>query len=167
TKQGALLQGDGTTVGIQNQLHSLLSQNSSASSMFTSLSSLGVQVQKDGSLLLNDAKFTAALTNLPELTKALGNVDATTPANNGFAKQFAVWTDALLSSSGALPGKTKAIQARIASNQKDQNNMTDRLAQIEQRLRAQYSALDTTMANANALAKYVTQQITTWNKSPA
>jgi len=165
TKQAALLQGDNTTVGIQNQLHGLVSQNSGASSAFQTLSSIGVQLQKDGSLKLDDTKFAAAVKNLPELTKALSNVDASTPANNGFAKRFAVWTDNLLNTDGTLPGKTKSIQARIAANQKDQERMNDRLAQVEQRMRAQYSALDTAMAKANALSKYVTQQITTWNKS--
>jgi flagellar hook-associated protein 2 len=143
----------------------LLSQASGASSTYTTLSAIGVQLQKDGSLKLDDTKVAAALADLPELTKALSNVDPTTPANNGFAKKFALWTDQLLSVSGSVPGKTKALQARITSNQKDQDRMTDRLALAEQRLRAQYSALDSTMASANALSKYVTQQIATWNKS--
>jgi flagellar hook-associated protein 2 len=158
TKQAALLQGDGTTTGIQNQLHALIGQKSGASSAFATLSSIGVQVQKDGSLKLDDATFATAVANLPELTKALSNVDLTTPANNGFGKRFDVWTTGLLQSNGALPGKTTAIQSRITSNQKDQDAMTDRLSQIEARLRAQYTALDTTMSQANALAKYVTQQ---------
>jgi flagellar hook-associated protein 2 len=167
TKQAALLQGDGTTVGIQNQLRSLLAQSSGASVAFGTLSSIGVQLQKDGSLKLDDAKFNTALTNLPELTKALSNVDATVPANNGFAKKFALWTDQLLSVAGSVPGKTKALQARIASNQKDQDRLADRLESVEKRMRAQYSALDSTMASANALSKYVTQQIATWNKNTA
>lgn len=167
TKRAALLQGDSTTVGIQNQLHALLGQTSGASSTFRTLSSLGVQVQKDGSLKLDDATATAALANLPELTRALSNVDATNSANNGFAKKFAVWTDNLLASNGTLPGKTKSIQSRIASNQKDQDAMNTRLAQIQRLLLAQYSALDSKMASANALSAYVTQQIATWNKNPA
>jgi len=158
TKQAALLQGDGTTTGIQNQLHALMGQSSGASSTFSTLSSMGVQVQKDGSLKLDDATFAKAVAKLPELTKALANVDATTPANNGFGKRFSVWTTGLLASNGSLPGKTSALQARIASNQKDQDAMNDRLTQTEARLRAQYSALDSTMSQANALAKYVTQQ---------
>jgi flagellar hook-associated protein 2 len=158
TKQAALLQGDGTTTGIQNQLHTLIGQNSGASSAFASFSSIGVEVQKDGSLKLNDTKFAAAVTNLPELAKALSNVDATTPANNGFGKRFAAWTTTLLASNGSLPGKTAAIQARITSNQKDQDALSDRLTQIEARMRAQYTTLDATMSKANALAKYVTQQ---------
>jgi flagellar hook-associated protein 2 len=158
TKQAALLQGDGTTTGIQNQLHALIGQKSGASSTFGTLSSLGVQVQKDGSLKLDDTAFTNAVANLPELTKALSHVDLTTPADNGFGKRFAVWTTGLLASSGSLPGKTAAIQARITSNQKDQDALSGRLDQTEARMRAQYSALDATMSQANALAKYVTQQ---------
>jgi len=37
TKQAALLQGDGTTTGIQNQLHMLMAQNSGASSTFVQI----------------------------------------------------------------------------------------------------------------------------------
>jgi len=165
TKQAALLQGDGTTTGIQNQLHAMISPASGASSTFRTLSSIGVQVQKDGSLKLDDTAFAAAVTKLPELTKALSNVDASVPGNHGFGKRFAVWADGLLASNGALPGKTAAIQARITSNQKSQAALTDRLASVEQRLRAQYSALDTTMSKANALAKYVDLQFYTLPKS--
>jgi flagellar hook-associated protein 2 len=165
SKQAALLQGDGTTVSIQNQLHAMLSKKSGASTVFSTLSALGVQIQKDGSLLLDPTTVNAALTNLPQVTKALSNVDATTPGNNGFAKNFSDWTDQMLGSSGTLPGKTKSIQARMASNQKDQDAMSLRLTATEARLRAQYSSLDSTMSTANALSSFMTQQITNWNKS--
>jgi flagellar hook-associated protein 2 len=158
TKQAALLQGDGTATGIQNQLRALVGQPSGASSMFATLSSIGVQLQKDGSLKLDDAKFAAAVGKLPELTKALANVDATVAGNNGIGKRFSAWATALLATDGSLPGKKKSIETRIARNQKDQDALEDRLAAIEARMRAQYSALDTTMSKANALAKYVTQQ---------
>jgi flagellar hook-associated protein 2 len=158
TKQAALLQGDSTTTGIQNQLHALIGQKSGASSTFATLSSLGVQLQKDGSLKLDDTAFGNAVANLPELTKALSNVDLSVPSNNGIGKRFDAWTTGLLASNGSLPGKTKSIQDRIARNQKDQDALSDRLDETEKRMRAQYSALDTTMSQANALAKYVTQQ---------
>ena len=167
TKTAALLQGDGTTTGIQNQLHSLLSQSTRASSVFSTLSSIGVRVQKDGSLKLDDATFASAVTNLPELTKALSNVDLTNPANNGFGKRFSDWATNLLASNGSIPGKEQAIQARITSNQKDQDALNNQLAATEKRLRAQYTALDATMSTANALSAYVTQQIATWNKNTA
>jgi len=158
TKQAALLQGDGTATTIQNQLHSLVGTKSGASATFATLSSIGVELQKDGSLKLNDAKFADAVAKLPELSKALANVDPTTASNNGIGKRFAAWTTGLLASNGALPGKAKSIQDQLARNQKDQDALSDRLDATEARMRAQYNALDTTMAKANALAKYVTQQ---------
>jgi flagellar hook-associated protein 2 len=139
----------------------MVSPASPASSFFTTLSSIGVQLQKDGSLKLDDVAFGKAVANLPELTKALSNVDNAVPTNHGFGKRFFAWTERLLASTGSLPGKSKSIQARIAANQKDQEKLSDRLEMVERRMRAQYSALDTTMAKANALSKYVQQQFYT------
>ncbi|MES2229620.1 MAG: flagellar filament capping protein FliD [Pseudomonadota bacterium] len=167
TKTAALLQGDATTTGLQNQLRSMVGGAGKASAVFGTLSDIGLEFQKDGRLKVNDSKLTAALAKLPELTKAMTNVDLTTPANNGFGKTLTSWADGLLSTNGSLNGKTKSIQSQIASNQKDQDHLNDRLTAIEARIRAQYTALDATMSNANALSKYVTQQITTWNKSTA
>ena len=158
TNTAAPLQGDSTAVSIQNQMHSLISQVTGASSTFSTLSSLGIQLQTDGSLNLDSATFNNALANLPELTKALSNVDATNPSNNGFGKRFSDWTTSLLQTGGTLPGKTAAIQSSITSNQKDQDAMNTQLAATQARLQAQYTALDSTMAQANALAAYVQQQ---------
>ncbi len=166
-KSGALLQGDALTTGLQTQLRALVSQPGSASKQYGALSNIGLEFQKDGSLKLDGTKVSAALANLPELTLAMTNVSVSEPGKNGFAKKFADWADGLLATDGRLPGKTKSIQSQIVSNQKDQAKFNDRLSQIETRLRAQYSTLDKTMSKANALSQYVTQQITTWNKSNA
>jgi len=158
SKTAAPLQGDSTATSIQNQLHAMLSQSTGASSTFSSLSSLGVQVQKDGSVLFDATTFNNAIANLPEVTKALSNVDPKNALNNGFGKRFSDWTGSLLSVGGSLPGKTASIQSTITSNQKDQQSMQDRLTQTQARLQAQYTALDTTMSQANSLAAFVTQQ---------
>ena len=165
TKSGALLQGDALTTGLQTQLRALVSQPGDASKQYASLSNIGLEFQKDGSLKLDGAKVSAALVNLPELTLAMSNKSVSEPAKNGFGKKFSDWADGLLATDGRLPGKTKSIQSQIVSNQKDQAKFNDRLSQIEARMRAQYSALDKTMGKANALSQYVTQQITTWNKN--
>lgn len=167
TKTAALLQGDATTTSLQNQLRSTLSQAGSGTPSFGTLSSMGIEFQKDGRLSINDTKLTAALAKLPELATAMSNVDLATPANDGFARKIAAWADSLLSTSGTLTGKTKSIQSQISANSKDQEKMSDRIAAIEKRITAQYTALDATMSKAKALSNYVTQQITTWNKSTA
>lgn len=167
TKDAGLLQGDRTAVGLQNQMRAQIGQNGTASSVFTSMSSIGIEFQKDGSLKLNDTKFAKALENPTELKKALGGTASGTssaddPAN-GFAKKLSNWAGQLLGTDGTFESKTKSIKARIASNEKDQARLADRLTAIEKRLTAQYTALDTTMSKANALSQYVSQQITSWN----
>ena len=167
TKQAALLQGNATAQGIQNQMRSLVSGGALASSVFSTLSTVGVEYQKDGTLKVNDTKLTAAVGNLSELQKALTRSDGAGANTNGFITRLSAWTDGLLASTGTLPNQTHSIQARIDANSKDQARLNTKLALVEQRMRAQYTALDSTMSNANALSKYVTQQITTWNKNTA
>ena len=167
TKKAALLQGDATASSLQNQLRAQVGQPGTASAAFGTLSDVGLEFQKDGRLKVNDAKLTAALAKLPELTTAMTRVDLADPGSNGFAAKLTAWADKLLASDGSLTGKTKSIQSQIVSNEKDQARLGDRLTAIEARLRSQYTALDKTMSNANALSKYVNQQITTWNKNTA
>lgn len=167
TKQSALLQGNSTVQGIQNQMRGLVSSSGLASSVFSTLSSIGVEYQKDGTLKVNDTKLSAAVGNLSELQKALTRNDGTGANSNGFITRLSAWTDTLLSATGTIPTQAHSIQARIDANSKDQTRLNTKLALVEQRMRAQYTALDSTMSNANALSKYVTQQITTWNKNTA
>ena len=163
TKTAAPLQGDPTTESIDTRLHSILAQTGGTSTVFQTFSSLGIQLQKDGSLKVDDAKLSNALLNLPDVAKALGNLDATTPANNGLAKKFSDWTDSLLNTGGTLPGKTTSLKSEIDANQKDQDAMQSRLNDIQARLQAQYSALDSQMSQTNALNQFITQQIQVWN----
>lgn len=167
TKQAALLQGNSTVQGIQNQMRSIVSRSGLASSVFSTLSSIGVEYQKDGTLKVNDTKLSAAVGNLPELQKNLARNDGSGANSNGFITKLSAWTDSLLSATGTITTQEHSIQSRIDANAKDQDRMNAKLALVEQRMRAQYTALDSTMSNANALSKYVTQQITTWNKNTA
>ncbi len=164
-KKAALLQGDATTTGLQNQLRAAVGQAGTASTTFSTLSDIGLEFQKDGRLKVNDTKLSAALVKLPELTAALTKADTASASNNGLARKITAWADALLGSNGTLPGKTKSIQSQINANQKDQEKVNDRLVAVEARIRAQYTSLDKTISEANGLSKYVNQQITTWNRS--
>ena len=50
-------------------------------------------------------------------------------------------------------------------NSDRQAQLEQRIAATETRLRAQYSALDTRMAQLTGLQSYVSQQVTNWNNS--
>lgn len=160
TQQAGVFQGDSSVLSLFNQMRSLVGSSSMASPSLQSLSSLGVQLQKDGTLQINSAQLDTALKNLPELAAALSRDVFGQPMLTGNMVKFKSWADGLLQSSGALPGKTKALKTRLEANQQQQQRLEDRVAAVEKRLRAQYTSLDTTMSKANALSSYVSQQIT-------
>jgi flagellar hook-associated protein 2 len=160
TKQAGLFQGDSSVVGLQSQLRGLLTGTSLASTEFQTLSSLGLELQKDGTVTVNATRLDAALTKLPEVASALSRNTDGQPMLTGAATRFKTWADGLLDATGALPSRNKSIKDRISSNQRDQERMEQRVSMVEKRLRAQYQSLDETMSRANALNSYVSQQMT-------
>lgn len=165
TKTAALLQGDSTTVSMQNALRRLLSTTTSGN--IPMLSNLGIGVSKagDGSIALDSAKFGAALAKSPAdvqtfFTNATGN-DAT----QGFGLKLKGLMDTILGTGGAIASKTASLDKQKKANSSDQDAMNNRLAATEARIRAQYTALDTKVASLNVLSTYITNQIAQWNKS--
>jgi flagellar hook-associated protein 2 len=165
TKTAGPLQADSAAVSLQRQLRSMIGAPSSASSAFSTLSEVGLEIQTDGTLKLNDTKLTSALANPVELKKLFTNVDTADSANNGFAVQLRAFGNAVLGSDGLLTARMAGLSSKLTRNQEDQDKLSDRLAATEARLQAQYTALDTKMAGINTLSTYMTQQIANWNKS--
>ena len=159
TKKAGSLQGDRTAIGLIGQLRSLVSQTSGASSVFTSLSSVGVELQRDGTLKLNETRFNDALTQRTELAQAFSNSDDDNPGNNGFAERFRLLTNAVVGTDGLLTTRSEGLRATIRRNEQQQERYEDRIALVEQRLLRQYTALDASMAQLNSLNAYVTQQM--------
>jgi flagellar hook-associated protein 2 len=116
-------------------------------------------------MTVNATKIDNALANLPELKKMFSNASLTDPTLDGFAKRFKTVTAALLASDGSLTTRTSGLGDQLTRNQKDQDTLTIRLAATEKRIRAQYTALDTTMAQLTSTSTFVTNQIAAWNKS--
>jgi len=165
TKTAATLQGDRIAVGLQGQLRALVATQSSGSSVFGTLSSVGIAMQRDGSLKVDDAKLANALTNLPELSKLFSADGAGNPLATGIARRFDVLADSNTNTGGSLESREDGLRQRLSRNQDEQDRFNDRLTRIEARLRAQYTALDNKMTQLNGLSAYVTQQMQMLNNS--
>ncbi len=163
--QGALFQGDSSTVGLGNALRTLVGSVTSGAA-YSRLSDLGIALQRDGSLLVDSAKLDTALTSVDGV-KAFFTISNTNAAQSGFGVKLKTFTQGLLATSGAVVNKTTVLQGSVTANTKEQQKVTDRAAAVETRLRRTYSSLDGKMASLNALSTYVTQQVAQWNKSTA
>jgi len=161
SKAAGGLQGDSAAVGIRAQMRAMIGTTSTASTMFTRLSEIGFDVKLDGSLTLSDTKVNNALANVAETRKLFANTDLLVPGNNGIATQMRALADRLMGVDGTVSTRSEGLRKRIDLNQDRQDLLTDRIAMVEKRLRAQYTALDKTMGQLTGLSSYITQQFTT------
>ena len=167
SKTGGPLQGDRTAIGLQNQLRNVLNEGSSASSVYTRLSDIGLVMKTDGTLETKSAKLDDALSsaaNLAELRKLFATEGAD-DAGSGFMVRYRQLATTVLGTDGALTTVTESLNGRIKALQKREDAMEARLVRIEARLRQQYQALDDQMAQLNGLSSYVSAQMSALAKN--
>ena len=156
-KTGGSLQGDQGALGMQSQLRGVINEGSSASSLWGRLSDIGIALKADGTLETTTTKLDNALENLGELRKLLAT-DSASSGGSGFVRRFKRLADDTLAANGALDTRSSGLRTSLTRNSKSQGTAQKRLDQTEARLRAQYSALDTTMAKLSTTSAYVKQQ---------
>ncbi|WP_353093030.1 flagellar filament capping protein FliD [Methylibium sp.] len=158
-KIGGTLQGDSAAVGLRNQFRAMLRQDSAASSELARLSDIGFNVQRDGSIVLDNAKLDAALAKPAELSKLFTTNDTANPATTGLGVRFQKLADMSTGTDGVIASRNAGLKARLDRNQDDQEKVNDRADRMQTRLTQQYTALDTQMAKFSALSTYMTQQL--------
>ena len=161
SKTGGPLQGDRTAIGLQNQLRNVLNEGSSASSVYTRLSDIGLVMKADGTLETKSSKLTEALSspaNLAELRKLFAT-ETEDDATSGFMVRYRKLAARVLGTDGSLTTATEGLNSRILGLKKREDALEARLIATEARLRAQYQALDEQMARLGGLSGYVGAQL--------
>ncbi|RCW67616.1 flagellar filament capping protein FliD [Pseudorhodoferax soli] len=163
TKTAGDLQGDSTAVGLRNSLRSVLTANGGSGNVFNSLSDIGITMARDGNLAINGSKLSTSLGDLENVKKLFiqRNEDG---SSTGLAARMKSYTGTLLSFDGLLNNKTDALGRESDRNLDQQDKINDRATLAEARLRKTYTALDVKMGSLQALANYMDQQVSQWNK---
>lgn len=157
TGKGAVLTGDGTVRTVQTQLRALMgSAIAGAAAGGATLPDIGITTQRDGSIAIDSTKLDKALA---DPTKNFSALFATNNGNRGFGAQMDVTLGRILSPVGTLPSHTNSFNSTIKDLEKQRATITSRLADVEKRYRAQFSALDSAMASMTTTSTYLTQQL--------
>jgi flagellar hook-associated protein 2 len=150
---------------LQQQMRAVLNASSGASANYPRLSDIGLELQRDGTLSIDAGKLGAALANPVELRKAFAHRDEDVAANNGFARRYADLATRVLGIDGSLTTRTEGLRQRISRNGEQQERLNERVERYQQRLVAQYTAMDANLSRLNALSGYVTQQLAALTQS--
>lgn len=165
SKVSGVLQGDSSTVSLQNSLR-MLTQSvvGNATGAFNRLSSVGIQMLQGGKLSLDGTKMATALNDMNSL-KSMFAAKQEGDEQGGIAVRFKSFTDQLLAYEGTLNTKADSLDEQLKRNEAEVEKIETRAETVEARLRKQYSALDVKMASLTSLSSYVEQMVTSWNKS--
>jgi flagellar hook-associated protein 2 len=164
TKTAGLFQGDSTTVALQNTLRNAIQSVTTAGGPFQRLADIGITQQQGGDLAVDATKLNKALANNPDDVKNLFRSTGGGSAD-GLAVKIKAVTTSLLSSNGFFKTKDDSLQLSLKRNSDDQTRVNQKADAFEKRITARYNALDTQLTSLNGLNAYISQQVTTWNKS--
>ncbi len=151
----SILASDSTLRGITNRLSTTL-QTVSGSGKYNMLGSVGLSLQKDGTLALDTTKLETALSADPSSVSKLFAGDGTT-ANTGvmgsLSKAIAAYNQ---TGSGLLTTHTSDLQARIKGYTDNINREQDRLDAYQALLQKEFTQMDTTVTTNNSDLNYLT-----------
>lgn len=157
-----VLGGDASINAIKRRLQNLLTESTSNSGIFKSMSQLGFETQKDGTLNLNDTTLTKAInTNLDDIATLLAGEENVT----GVATKFKNYLyDMTNSGTGLLKTKKDSIESNLKKIDTSITKLESRLEYRQKTLEAQFNSMETLVSGLNSQADYLTQQMNILNK---
>jgi flagellar hook-associated protein 2 len=150
TSQGVLL-GDSTLNLVRNQLASIVATGVKNGNTTTSLATIGVTLNADGSLAVDSSTLSSALQNNQATMAKLFS------STNGVAAQLNTNITSYLSSSGAIQTRTKALNTDLTNLSSQQSSLATYQSQLTSMYTAQFTALNTLMATMSNNQQYLTQ----------
>ncbi len=153
--RGGALEADSTLLSIENQLRGVLNTPPAGiSSSYSYLAEVGVSIQKDGTMALDQDQFDQALaSDFNGVAELFGN------ASGGYAARLDALSGKWLDSGGLIQSRTDGVHSSIDSIDTRIEDLNRRLDAVEQRYRSQFTALDMLMGQLQTTSSYLSQQL--------
>lgn len=149
--QGGPLLGDSTVNLIQSALGNIVSGSVTSNGVTSTLASIGISLNTDGTLTLDTNTLNTALTNNPTQVSALFNL------TNGVGEQLNTSINTFTSSGGILDQRTAVFSSDLANVKTQSTALTAYQAQLTSQYTAQFTALQSLMATTENDTQYLTQ----------
>ena len=165
-KTNGPLQGEVTAVSVLNQLRSAITGSiPGGASDFRTLNDIGVSLQSDGTLKIDETRLAAATATPAAYDKLARLFTASATNPDTYVTRIKAFVTKTQGTDGLLPSKTDGLTASIKQYDKQQADFNDRMVSVEARLRAQFNALDANLASQNAVTAYLTTQEAVWTNA--
>jgi flagellar hook-associated protein 2 len=154
TKAAGPLLGDSLLRAIETETRRAISNPvAGLSGSYTTLAGLGITTNATGALQVDAAKLTKALDTDPEGVADLFG------AEGGVAARLFSQLEDRLATDGDIAGRNTGLKGELKDIERDKEAFNLRMAQVEKRLRKQFTALDSLLSQMQSTSSYLTQQL--------
>lgn len=154
TRVGGPLVGDAMLRNIEGSLRrEAAAASATASAPYDSLSSIGVSFGADGTLKLDEAKLTAAL------SADYGSVGRLFGSAEGVAARLSTVVEGAIGAEGRVTQRSETLTATKRAATRDREALELRMVAVEKRYRAQFSALDSLLSGMQSTSGFLAQRL--------
>jgi flagellar hook-associated protein 2 len=154
SKSAGPLLGDAMLRGIESSVRRDITMKSSAATApYDTLAAVGLTLQADGTLKLDETKFNAALTaNSTSVARLFGGT-------SGVATHLYDTLETFVGASGQVKARTTTLQGNLKAIADSRAALDARMAVVQERYMKQFNAMDTMLASMQNTSNYLTQQL--------
>lgn len=155
TGSAGTLLGNATVRGVETRLRSLIGEAVEGAG-FSTLGELGIDLQLDGTLEVDQEALEDAVAN--RLGDLAGFLTGAADNSGGFAGRVDTALAGLLEEGGTLENATDGLESSIEGLADRYQRTEARIEETIARYRAQFTRLDSLIAQMNSTSSYLTQQ---------
>ncbi|PUU86170.1 flagellar filament capping protein FliD [Halanaerobium sp.] len=159
-EKGSVLQGDATAMRLQTRIRSLVSSKVKDTGDFKTLSSLGIEIDRDGVMSFDSSKFTEALDQSPEEVMSIFNADSESDSFDGMAVRMDSYLDQLMqTNTGLIPRRLDFYDTRIDSLNDDIEDVERKVEMSRERYVQQFAAMEEAISEMNQQMSWMQSQL--------
>lgn len=154
TDRSQTLGGDSSVRSLQGSLMSLVSTITNPGSTVRALADIGIKTQNDGTLAIDQAKLTSAISSDPDAVNALFQT-----ATDGVGDKLKTLVDGYTNSTdGIFVSKTKSLNNTVKQISTQIDSLQMRVDAYREKLIAQFTAMEKIVSGFKSIGNYLTSQ---------
>ncbi|MGM0370456.1 MAG: flagellar filament capping protein FliD [Bacillota bacterium] len=159
SEEAAVLQGDGTLMRLSSNLRNEIMSSVDSDSDYNQLATIGIEIDREGTMSFDEDKFETALEDDPEGVKKLFNAKEDDQGFDGVATKLDSTLDALTRTNGTIPNKIDLYDNRINNVDDEISDLQSDLQSRQESLRDKFTNMETSISEMQAQMSQMQSQM--------
>jgi flagellar hook-associated protein 2 len=159
-EKAQILQGDSTAMRLQMKLRTMVTSKVKDSGELKTLSSVGIEIDRDGVMSFDSAKFKEAFNETPDEVSDIFRASSDTDGFDGMAQRMDGYLDQLMqTNSGLIPRRLDFFDNRISSLNEDIEDVERKVELTRDRYVEQFAAMESAISDMNQQMSWMQSQL--------